>query len=351
ARGAPADRLEQVPLGDGGSGLVAAVHRGVGGDLVPVTVAGTAGEPTPAGLLRLPDGTVVVEVAEVLGARATSGARAPVSSAPAAGLLDAALELDPRRVVMGVGGLVAHDAGAGLLAALGGHAQVADGGAQLEAAMAAGSADLPALLEATSARLAGRDLIVAVDTEVALLGLHGASALLAVPDATALTLAPAAAQGLEQAVGRWVHALGSGLGPGRVRAAASARGAGAGGGLAFGLALLGARLVPGPQVVASLVGLDSRVADADLVLTATAVLDPHVLHDSALAAASAAAAAHALPVVVVSGEAVLGRREWAAQGLSGVYPLTDGSTPWQELDDVPGALVDRAARVARTWSR
>jgi glycerate kinase len=314
----------------------------------------------PAALLRLSDGTVVVEVAELLGPRVpgrSAGAAGvddvPLSSAPVLGLLEEACRLAEHRVVVGVGGLAAHDAGAGLLAALGVAPVVPDASAQIEAAVDAGT--LPDRVARAAERfagiLAGRELVVAVDTEVALLGLHGASALLAVPDATGLVVAPTAAQGLESAFGRWVHALGTALGPGRVRALAGERGAGAGGGLAFGLSLLGGQLREGPGLVAEMVDLPGLVADADLVVTAAPVLDPHVLHDSPLAVCSAQAAAHALPVVVIAGEAVLGRRESAAQGLSGVYALTDGAAGWQELGDLAAALRDRATAVARTWSR
>ncbi len=348
--GAPGDTVVTAPLSDGGPGLVAAVHRAAGGDLVPVTVPGPDGQ-VPAALLRLPDGTVVVEVAEVLGPRVP--VTAPISSGPVLGLLEEACRLAEGRVVVGVGGLAVHDAGAGLLAALGVAPVVRDASEQLDVALDPGA--LPGLVERAAERfadiLAGRELVVAVDTEVPLLGLHGASALLALPDATGLVVAPTAAQGLESAFGRWVHALGTVLGPGRVRALAGERGAGAGGGLAFGLSLLGGQLREGPGLVAELVGLPGLVADADLVVTAAPVLDPHVLHDSPLAVCSAQGAAHALPVVVITGEAVLGRRESAAQGLSGVYALADGTAGWQELGDLAAALRDRATRVARTWSR
>ena len=51
-------------------------------------------------------------------------------------------------------------------------------------------------------------------------------------------------------------------------------GAGAAGGLAGGLAALGARLVPGFELVAELTGLASRLARADLVVTGEGRLDP-----------------------------------------------------------------------------
>src|SRR5690606_26851534 len=53
-RGAPRDLVEAVPLADGGPGFVDALHSGLGGDLVPVTVEGPLGEPTPAVLLVVP---------------------------------------------------------------------------------------------------------------------------------------------------------------------------------------------------------------------------------------------------------------------------------------------------------
>jgi glycerate kinase len=51
-------------------------------------------------------------------------------------------------------------------------------------------------------------------------------------------------------------------------------GAGAAGGLAGGLAALGARLAPGFDLVAGLVGLAARLARADLVVTGEGHLDP-----------------------------------------------------------------------------
>jgi glycerate kinase len=51
-------------------------------------------------------------------------------------------------------------------------------------------------------------------------------------------------------------------------------GAGAAGGLAGGLAALGARIVPGFDLVASLTGLAGRLAAADLVMTGEGHLDP-----------------------------------------------------------------------------
>jgi glycerate 2-kinase len=50
-------------------------------------------------------------------------------------------------------------------------------------------------------------------------------------------------------------------------------GAGAAGGLAGGLAAIGARLLPGFDLVADRLGLDGRLAEADLVVTGEGLVD------------------------------------------------------------------------------
>ncbi|HQY34778.1 glycerate kinase [Actinotalea sp.] len=353
-RGAPHDVVLPVPLGDGGPGLLVAVQASCGGRVEVVTVPGPTGEPTPATLLVL-DGsegpTIVLEAAQALGTHLLDAPRDPgtTSSRGLGVLLAAALDLAPRRVVVGLGGCATHDAGTGLLAGLGLTAPaLRRGGAALGEVTAADLTAVAGLRE----RWAGTRLEVAADVDVPLLGLHGASALLA----PALGASDAAAQELERGAGSLVHALGSLLGPGAVRAAAGEHGSGAGGGLGFALAVLGGVLRPGAAVVADLVGLDARVADADLVLTAVGSLDPHTLHDSVVATVAARALGHGVPVVVVAREVVAGRREWSAAGVSGAYAMAERPEQVEALalaDDAElvDALAARAERVARTWSR
>lgn len=357
ARTAPSDDIVVAPLGDGGPGFVADLHTARGGELTPVVLRepGSPGGSAPAALLRLPDGTVVVEAAHVLGRRLGSdaaggagleGAMAGPSTA-AADLLRAALAAGPDRVVLGLGGLACHDAGAGLLHALGaGTARLGAGGAALAGLVgadvrgAAGLENWPC------------EVVVAADVEVPLLGLHGASALLAVPEvAGGPALAADDAQGLERGIAHLVHLLGADLGPGRVRAAATARGAGAGGGLAFALALLGAQVRDGADVAAELSGLDGAVAGADLVLTGVGLLDPHALHGTGLAAAARAGLVFGVPVVALAEQVLLGRREASAAGLSGAYPVVESLDAQDAArQDPAGSLRTLAARVARTWS-
>ncbi|MFI2487009.1 hypothetical protein ACH47X_08875 [Promicromonospora kroppenstedtii] len=75
-------------------------------------------------------------------------------------------------------------------------------------------------------------------------------------------------------------------------------------------------------------------AGADVVVAYVTRLDGEGLHRGVVVEAAAAAAPHAVPVVVVTGRSEVSRREWSTAGLSGVHEVAG--------DDV--------GRVARTWS-
>lgn len=403
AQGAPGDTTTQLPLSDGSAGLLDVVAAARGGRLVPVPAAGPLGEPVAAAVLHVDGdagGTAYVEADQVLGThlvrahQRAEAARAGTSAGLGA-LLRAALATGARRIVVGLPAAAAvHDGGAGLLHALAAGAGTPPGqeGAQLLTgahglgALTSEAADLLAPARET---LDGHDVVLAVADDLPLLGLHGAGALLAQDPA----VGPALAQDLERALGHAAdllerraaalpgrtvltlagtsaHRAGSGSPGGHAGGRAARReGSGAAGGSAFLLRLLGARTLPGAEVVADAVGLRDAVADADLVLTGTRVLDARTLSESVVATVARAALRHALPVVVVAEEARTSRREIAPLGISGVYEVRDGgrrrptaprlpAAPGRAhadddaaATDLPAALVSRTARLARTWSR
>lgn len=369
-RGAPRDLVEAVPLADGGPGFVDALHSGLGGDLVPVTVDGPLGEPTPAVLLVVPgersaDGssggpTVYLESAQAVGLHLVPPQRRDPTRTTSLGmgqLLRAALDTGARRIVVGLGGSATNDAGAGLLAGVGGGPDapvLREGGGGLSAIT---DEDLDGLASVRR-ELAAVDLVVATDLDVPLLGLHGASAGYAQEKGAT----PDQAQSLERSLGHFAtvaarRAADDGLrrdllaaerDP--VRALVQVPGGGAAGGLGFALALLGGRVRPGAEVVADALDLAEKVAQADVVVTGTASLE--AVHGTVVGAVANRALAHGIPVVAVAGRVLLGRREWAAAGLAGVYAVAE--RPEQEplvSADPSGSLARRVQRVARTWSR
>ncbi|QUC00465.1 glycerate kinase [Cellulosimicrobium cellulans] len=333
--------------------VLAGVVPGPGGAEVPVAVRRRASSPHQGARAR----TVVVDVSQV---PATGEAvvvdadgtptTVPARSSTAVGhLLALAVDAaragtDPGRVVLATGGSTSHDAGLGALLALAGEPQ----------ASGVAPAGLVDVVRAARTALGGTHLVAAVASDVPLLGLHGASATL---DARGVD--PLVAQHLERALGAVAHDVAAAVdradtaGPGERgivgrdllagatagRRLAGLPGAGSGGGLGFAVAALGGRLVPALRVVADDVGLDARLADADVVVVLADELGAHELGEGTVREVAGRAARHALPVVVVARAVVAGRREQAAAGLSGAYAWGDGD---------PRDLVER---VARTWSR
>ncbi len=78
---------------------------------------------------------------------------------------------------------------------------------------------------------------------------------------------------------------------------------GAAGGLAGGLLAVGARLLPGFELVAEHVGLDERLAAADVVVTGEGYLDAQSLDGKVVGGVCDLAAAAGVPVIVIVGDA------------------------------------------------
>jgi glycerate 2-kinase len=356
-RSAPDDDLTLLPLSDGGPGYLDVLSRALGGATVSVTVADPLGRPVPAAILMDDTGgrrTAYIESAQACGLHLLAGdERNPlVTSTYGVGqLIEAAVAEGATRVVVGLGGSGTNDAGAGMLAALGAGdtGALAGGGAKLA------DLDDDALHGLTQAleRLHTIEVVLATDVDSPLLGFHGASAVFG-PQKGAT---PEMAQELESALGRFTEVVRKVVPPGRdLLTGKEVRldrepGAGAAGGLGYGLLLLGGRRVSGVQAVLDAVGFDALVQAADLVVTGEGSFDWQSLRGKVVAGVAEAALANATPTVVIAGQALVGRRETMALGISGTYAVAEN--PGQvaaALADPAGTLSARTARVAATWS-
>jgi len=359
---APGDDVETVPLSDGGPGFVDALTGSLPGRLLTSTVTGPTGEPVPATVLLVeasddPSGlrSVYVESAQACGAHLVApGGREPAvaSSFGVGELMLVAVEEGAERVVVGLGGSVTVDGGAGLLAALGvgvgvGDVRLARGPRGL-VGIEAGA--LTGLLAARG-RFAGVELVAASDVDVPLLGRHGAvHGFARQKGATAEQLPP-----LEAVMTAWASAVvaaAAGVGapdPGRLVALP---GAGAAGGLGFALLALGGTRRSGAETVAGAVRLADRLADADLVLTGEGSFDWQSLRGKVIAGVAHVAGSLAVPVVVVAGQVAVGRRELAVAGVEAAYAVADTPDTVAAAMAAPAdTLAARTARVARTWHR
>ena len=347
ARVAPADPLDLAPLSDGGPGLLEVLSAALpDAVLVAVTVQDPLARPVDAAFL-LDGRTAYVEAAAACGLHLLRShgrvvdERDPTTTTTygVGQLVRAALDAGATRVVVGLGGSGTHDGGAGLLAALGvartGPAgeRLAPGGLALR-----GVARLEGWPDLT-----GVELVAATDVDAPLLGLRGASAV----DGPRKGATREQVALLDGALTRWADVLEAHAG----RAVRDLPGAGAAGGLGAALLALGARTEPGLALVRQLVGLEPRLARADLVLTGEGSFDATSLSGTVVSGVAALAAEHAVPCVVLAGQVRVGRREAAAHGIEAEHAVTDLVGLERALADPAASLSELASRVARQWSR
>lgn len=230
--GADAD-IVGLPLADGGEGTLDALVAASGGSRRSVRVTGPLGDDVDAEYAMLSNGTAVIEMARASGLELVSGRNDPLraSTRGTGELIAAVARAGCKRIIVGVGGSATTDGGL-------------------------------AAVEALGWKLPQIDVIVACDVETGFLDaarLYGPQKGATAAQVTLLTRRlESIAATFEQRTGIDVRGL---------------EHSGAAGGLAGGLAALGARLEPGLDVIADVVGLDDALEHCDFVITGEGKLD------------------------------------------------------------------------------
>ena len=335
------DHVDQLPMADGGEGTMEALVSALGGERHRARVTGPLGDPVDAdyGLVRTPEGlTGVVEMASASGLGLVPEDRRDPRRATTRGtgeLILAALQHEPARMVVCIGGSATNDGGAGLAQALG--ARLLDGkGDQIrgggEALLALEQIDVGSLdPRAKAARFS-----VACDVNNPLVGPSGAAAVYgpqkgASPEDVIL---------LDRALGHFAAVVGRDLGI-DVR---DTPGAGAAGGLGAGLiAFLGARLRPGIDVVMEAVGFEAHLATADAVVTGEGSFDDQSLRGKTAMGVADAASQVKVPVAILCGRSEVESEGVLVTSLAARYGME------RAMGDTRAALEDLAAEVAGSW--
>ena len=220
------------PLADGGEGTLEAL----GGANRTTLVTGPLGDPVNAAW-RLHRGTAIIEMACASGLLLSGGREkndAVAASTTGTGeIIDAALDLGAKRIIVCLGGSATTDGGLGAVRAI-----------------------------QTPARLKGVEFVVACDVTTTFTD----AAKVFGPQKGA---SPAQVQLLTTRLERLVQMYKETYGVD----VSLLPGAGAAGGLAGGLAALGANLVPGFDIVAQEVLLDELLIDVDLIITGEGYMD------------------------------------------------------------------------------
>lgn len=361
------DQVDLVPVSSGGPGFLRAIEANFAGQHVLCTVRDPLGREIPATIFITGEAqhkTAYIEAAQICGLDLVPQALRDPRKTTTLGMADAliaAAEAGVSRIVVGLGGTATNDGGAGMIAGLaaGPVEKLASGPLGL---MGVEAADLD--FDTPRARFAGIDLVAACSTQAPLAGFTGASGAYSQNKGADRPMA----QELERALTSFANVCarvedadppaspGLLLNPGEPQQGVDVGqlrllpGSGSGGGLGFGLGLLGARLLPGSDVLSSALDLRRRATKSDLIFVVTDGIDATTLGDGPLEIAVSAGVPNALATVALARRLDAGNRELATSGISSAYELFD-TVSGVEKDDEPLVLRQRVSRIARSWSR
>jgi glycerate kinase len=337
----PGADVRSLPVADGGDGSLAAFET-AGFERVALVAADAGGRSAPTWYVR-GGRTAVVELAQVAGLAGLHGALAPLT-ATSRGLgevISHALDAGCTHVLVGIGGSASTDGGLGLVQALGARVRDAVG---TEVGPGGASAATAATLDLSNlhGKIAQARIEIACDVDNPLTGPQGAAEVYG-PQKGA---DPVQVRELDAALAHWADLVAAATGHDH----RFDPGAGAAGGIGFAaLAVLGARLRPGAQLILEQLAFADELARAHLVVTGEGSLDAQTLRGKAPAAVAAAGRAAGVPVIAVAGRCLLDGPQLRAAGFERVYTLLDeAATPQQALEEAP-ALLRRIGERLSDW--
>jgi glycerate kinase len=290
----PDARLHFCPIADGGEGTLDAMLH-AGGKTQMIKLRDASGRLREAPVAILPNGTAVIESAEIVGITDTHATTLPVGKRSTEGIGDAIrvlLDQGVRSFLIALGGSSTNDGGAGLLVGLG--LKLLDsGGNELAPTPAAWDSLERVDAAQLDARLAEATLLAMSDVDNPLNGEHGATAIFGPQKG----VTPAQVGLLDARLSTFADHLETALG----RSGRHLPGAGAAGGLGYALHMLGAQFRPGAEVVAQGIGLDAALVGASWMITGEGRSDGQTLHGKAPFVACQRAHRAGVPATLLSG--------------------------------------------------
>ncbi len=334
--------LVELPLSDGGEGLVDCLTAATHGRKVVTTVSGPLGDAIEAEWGLLGDGrTAVIEMAAASGRHLLPKERRKPMRASSFGtgqLIAAALDRGVQRLIVGTGGSAAIDGGIGMAQALGIHLrdaqgyEVGRGGQQLQQI-----AHID--LEKRHRRVERTEIIIAADVDNPFVGPQGA----------ARAAGPQAGASQEQ-----MATLDGGLGHLAEQLLAATGvdvtqlpGSGAGGGLAGGMvALLGAAMRRGIDLVLENVRFAEHLQQASLVLTGEGQLEVSAMRGKVATGVSRAARDRRVPCVAIVGQPGAPLEDLRPDGIDAVYSIAGDEVTVEEAMSNAADLLEERTRQA-----
>lgn len=301
-------------VADGGDGTIDA-FLAAGYHCEDVTVSGPTGAQVK-GRIAFREETLVVELAELVGMlRLPNGTLEPLKSTTIG--LGEALRFGSsfERIIVGLGGSASTDGGAGLLVGLG--ARLLDANGQELYPDARSLAKVARLdLSQVPRWVSEKEWIIASDVDAPLLGQDGCVRVFGPQKG----LTGQDADEIEIGMRNWADSVADATG----RRNEGQGGSGAAGGAGFALmAVLGARVASGIEVILNAIGFETALNDARLVVTGEGSLDEQTLMGKTVAGVARLATSRGVPVVAVCGRSSVTEAALKDLGVSRVYSLLE----------------------------
>lgn len=316
-RAMPDAQVTVMPLADGGEGTTEALTRGLGGRRISVTVTGPDGNPVTANYGYLEESrTAVMEMATAAGITLIPLKQRDPMKATTRGVGEMilnALEEGCESFLIGIGGSATNDGGLGMLKALGfqfldNHGQDVGEGAQALGKISR------IQTESADPRLFRCRFRIACDVVNPLCGPEGATHIFGPQKGLSEWQTEAVDRDMAHFAAVTAETLGKDL--------KHIAGTGAAGGLGFAfLAYLNGELTPGIDLVLDAVGLEKKIAEADIVVTGEGRLDAQTAMGKAPVGVARLAKRHGARVIAFAGSVTPDARACNDAGIDAFFPI------------------------------
>lgn len=316
-----------VPMADGGEGTTQSLIDATGGEMFHLTVTGPLGQPVNASYGIMGDGkTAVIEMASASGIQhVTRENRNPLLTTTygTGELINACLDKNIQKIILGIGGSATNDGGAGMAEALGvrfydrAGRELPRGGGALEHLA---TVDLSGI----DPRLEHVEMLVACDVTNPLCGPQGASVIFG-PQKGAT---PEMVDHLDQCLRHYASELNKQL----HKDVATIPGAGAAGGLGAGLlAFTHCQLRKGIDIVIEYSGLKDKLRGASFCFTGEGRIDSQTQFGKTPFGVASMAKACQVPVIVIAGSVGEGLEPLYQEGIGAVFGIIPQASGIDEL--------------------
>jgi glycerate kinase len=335
----PAANIKILPMADGGEGTVEALVEATGGEIIRAMVHDPLMRSINSFFGVLGDRkTAVVEMASASGIELLKeNERNPwITSTYGTGeLISHALDMNCKKLVVGVGGSATNDAGTGMAQALG--AMFFDSeGKEVEAVGGTLNKIADIDISGLDKRLSRCKILVACDVDNPFYGPGGAALTYASQKGAGAAMAKKLDNNMRHFADKISETLDINI--------QNIKGAGAAGGLAGGLmAFLKAELKPGFEVVKDLINLEKEIRKADIIVTGEGKIDYQTQFGKVPFGVARIASRHKKPVMAIAGSLGDKADELYKKDFTGIFPLAKNPRDIDKALKEAGILLQNTA--------